>query len=250
MIALTLFLGCFVALAFAELLWRARPPLAGGDRRLATNFALAAANLMIVSMVPVSGVAASAWAQAQGIGVGHWLESAPALFALFLLVRSLGSYVLHRASHRFAPLWRLHRIHHADPEIDLSTALRNHPAEVLLAALVGAGCALAVGAPVWIATAGETVLAVIALWAHANLRLPAAIGQPMALLLVTPGVHLVHHSAERGECDSNYGDAFTLWDRVFGSYSPPCAPARLGLGDAADADADRLLRQLAWPLRR
>ena len=130
------------------------------------------------------------------------------------------------------------------------TGLRNHPIEQLLALAFICPWILLLGAPVWAVVAVELALFASALFSHANLRLPPRWSDRLGLIVVTPAFHIVHHSAQRSEHDLNYGELLTLWDRLFGTYRSPCRVARLGLGDAADAAADRLTAQLYSPFAR
>lgn len=250
MAGLTVFLLSFAVLAVAEMIWRARSTDDSG-RRMATNFLLGAVNIAIAAVLPVSVVAAAAFAEARGIGLFNRIAlPAAAAFPVALIARTLAAYWVHRLVHRQALLWRFHRVHHADREVDLSTALRNHPGELIVMIAIVGSVTLALGLPGWAVAATEAVIVAANLWSHANLRLPPAIERVISLVLVTPGFHLVHHSTDRAECDSNYGELLTLWDRLFGTFHPPHPVARIGLGNASDARADHLLRQLASPFDR
>lgn len=245
-----LFLALFVILALLERVFAARRG-PDSDARLVTNFGLGLGNGALAALVPLGALSAAALAEAQGIGLFRLLAP-PGWAALLALVvaRSLAGYLLHRASHAVPWLWRIHRIHHSDRQVDLSTGLRNHPGELLLTLLVAASVTFALGPPVPVAVAAELILFVPALWTHADLQLPERLDRLLRLVFVTPAMHLVHHSAERGQCDSNYGDMLSLWDRLFGSYRAPGETvARLGLGPEEDRAADNLWRQLLRPLR-
>jgi sterol desaturase/sphingolipid hydroxylase (fatty acid hydroxylase superfamily) len=246
-----LFLGLFVMLALLERFFAARQSGQDGDARLVTNFGLGLSNGALAGLVPLGALAAASLAEARGLGLFRQL-AAPGWAMLLVLVaaRSLASYLFHRASHALPWLWRIHRVHHSDRQVDLSTGLRNHPAELLLTLLVAAGVTLALGPPIRVAIAAEVILFVPALWTHADLRLPDRVDRLLRLVVVTPAMHLVHHSAERRQCDSNYGDLLAVWDRLFGSYQAPQDIARLGLGEQEDRAADNLWRQLLRPLRR
>lgn len=250
MTGLLVFLLAFAVLAVAELRWRARASDDSGAR-LATNFLLGAVNIGVAAALPVGVLAGAAFAEANALGLMNRI-ALPALAVLLvtLAARTLSAYWLHRLAHRWGLLWRFHRIHHADREVDLSTSLRNHPGELILTMAVIGGVTLALGAPLWAVAAIEAAITVSNLWSHANLRLPPAVDRPLARVLVTPGVHLLHHSTIRTECDSNYGELITIWDRLFGTYSAPRPVARIGLGAITDAHADHFLRQLALPFRR
>jgi sterol desaturase/sphingolipid hydroxylase (fatty acid hydroxylase superfamily) len=246
-----LFAGLFVLLALLEQVFAARRDRQAGDARLLTNFGFGLGNSALAALIPIGAVAGAELAAAQGLGLFHQL-AAPSwlLLAALILARSLAGYGLHRASHAFPWLWRIHRVHHSDRQVDLSTGLRNHPAELLLTILVAASVTIALGPPVWVAVLAELILFAPALWTHADLRLPARADRVLRLLVVTPAMHLVHHSAARGQCDSNYGDLLSVWDRLFGSYRPPGeSVARIGLGAEEDRSADNLWRQLLRPLR-
>ena len=148
----------------------------------------------------------------------------------------------------------MHRVHHADTAIDLSTGFRSHPGEALLLALARAAVAIAFGFSVPALMIAETLAIAFTMWSHANLRLPDRLDRALRLLLVTPAMHHVHHSARRAETDSNYGEVFSLWDRLFGTYrssnGESLARTRFGLGDEHDRDAASILRQLTGPLAR
>lgn len=246
-----LFLVLFVTLALLERFFAARRAGQESDARLLTNFGLGLGNAALAALVPLGALAAAGLAEAKGIGLFR-LVALPGWAMLFALVvaRSLASYLQHRASHIVPWLWRIHRVHHSDRQVDLSTGLRNHPAELLLSLLVAAAVTLALGPPLWVAVAAELILFAPALWTHVDLRLPEQADRLLRLVVVTPAMHLVHHSADRRQCDSNYGDLLSLWDRLFGSYSPPhVGVARIGLGAEEDRGADNLWRQLLRPLR-
>jgi len=243
-----------VILLLAELMW----PLHRDQRdasRIPGNFGIFLLNLGVTALLPLTAVAAAEWARGAGFGLLHWL-AAPALLVAVttVIVRSLLGYWLHRLAHRVPLLWRMHRVHHCDPEVDLSTGLRHHPLEVVyLATLAAAAAALTGLSPVVLAVY-EVVAFGFSLWTHANTSLPEPADRGTALLLVTPTVHHVHHSARQEQTDSNYGDVFTLWDRLFGTFQAPPRDTvrglRLGLGDEHDARAKNILFQLAAPFRR
>lgn len=130
------------------------------------------------------------------------------------------SYATHRLMHAIPPLWRLHRLHHSDPEVDFTTSERHHPLIVFFTAPTLAAGMLAVGAPplalaIWWAVSG-----VISLFQHGNVRLPRMLDQWLRLFLVTPAMHRAHHSSNRSETDSNYGQVFPWWDHMFRTYCP------------------------------
>jgi sterol desaturase/sphingolipid hydroxylase (fatty acid hydroxylase superfamily) len=249
-IRLAFFALLFILLATLEQAFAARPQTGDTDRRAVTNFGFGICNAVLGAAIPVGAVYAAALAGAQGIGLFR-LVAAPlwAMFAIYLLARTLAAYTFHRASHRFAWLWRIHRVHHSDRFVDLSTAFRNHPLELVFALILAALTTGALGVPLPIVVVGELILFAPVLSIHANVRLPATIERSLGWLIMTPAVHLRHHSSLRAECDSNYGELLVLWDRLLGSYSPAAPVKRLGLGDMEDEGADDLLRQVVRPFR-
>jgi sterol desaturase/sphingolipid hydroxylase (fatty acid hydroxylase superfamily) len=249
-IRLALFALLFILLAALEQAFAARPQMGDNHRRAITNFGFGICNALLGAAVPIGAVYAAAFAGAHGIGLFR-LVPAPvwAMLAIYLLARSLAAYGFHRASHRLAWLWRIHRVHHSDRFVDLSTAFRNHPFELLCALVLAALTTGALGVPLPIVVVGELILFAPALWTHANLSLPRALERGAGWLVVTPAVHLRHHSSLKAECDSNYGELLVLWDRLFGSYRPAAPVERLGLGDLEDKHADDLVRQVVRPFR-
>jgi sterol desaturase/sphingolipid hydroxylase (fatty acid hydroxylase superfamily) len=242
-------------LAAAETLYPLHRAPREGKGRLVANFGLGVINAALLSAAPVAAVAAAQWAQQQGVGLLNTMALPfAATAAATLLVRSFAAYAMHRISHSWPWLWRLHRVHHSDTAVDLSTSFRNHPFELTFALAWRAAVTVAFGLDPLTLVAYEAAAAAFALWDHANLRLPARLDQALRLVLVTPAMHHVHHSAARAETDSNYGDVISLWDRLFGTYrqlgEAEVRAARFGLGDAEDEGAASLVAQLRSPLAR
>ena len=243
---------CFVSLALLESVIPAsrgtRPP-GTTDARLVTNFGLGLLTIGVSGMLPVSTLAAALLAGDKGIGLGQsvalpWI----ATFALLLLARSFTTYWVHRASHAIPWIWRVHRVHHADAAVDVSTAFRNHPIELLMVAPVAAATVLLIGPPVTVVLAVDTLLFALGLWQHANIALPRPIERMLDRIVVTPSFHRAHHAPDRACHDRNYGDLVPLWDRLFGTLAPPAdRAAPVGLNRA---HPDRLLVQLLDPAQR
>lgn len=226
------FAACFVVVALAEVVWPDRRGAAGRPNRLAINFGLGLANSALLLLVPLSSIAAAGWAVAHGWGVLQWLP-VPVWAALPLLIaaRSLSGYAVHWLYHNVDWLWPLHAVHHRDGAIDLSTTFRAHPVSYLLSSAANFAVVLAMGPSVAVAVAADLVLLAAGLFHHANLRLPDRLSARLEGWLVTPRVHLVHHARDRALHDSNYGDIFTVWDHLFGTFraAPPGEPFTLGL---------------------
>ena len=243
-----LLVGCFALLALIEAM-APGPIRSGGDRRLFVNFSLGAINIALSSALPISTLAAAALAGATGVGLGH-VVALPwgILFVFTLLGRSFVTYWVHRLSHGVPLFWRLHRVHHGDRAVDVSTTLRNHPAELALTLPAAAATVLLLGPPISVVLAADTLLFALALWQHADIHTPA---EPLVgHILVTPGLHRAHHRPRRTEHDRNFGEVMILWDHLFGTYAPPISRnSPVGLEEAMPGP-ERLIGLVARRFRR
>ena len=246
------FLLLLFVLAAGELVWPIHHSLLQPKGRLLTNFGMGVLNMALLALLPISLITVAEWARQTGFGLLNlvslgWVATA----VITILARSLASYWLHRFSHSNPLLWRIHRVHHCDVAVDLSTGFRNHPLEALVVAACMIIAAALIGfAPVPLALYEGAALA-FSTWSHANVRLPLWLEPPVRTVFVTPDMHHVHHSAARHETDSNYGDLFSFWDRLFGTYCSLDRTAlrgvRFGLENVEHPAS--LLRQLSAPLR-
>ncbi len=196
-------------------------------RRWRVNLALIVSAAVVVRLVsPFLAVAAGLWARHLGWGLLPAL-ALPSWLALVLTLVffDLAIYLQHRVFHGLGWLWRLHRVHHADPELDASSGTRFHPLEILLSALWRGVVALALGASPQSVLVFELLLNGLAVFNHANLRLPSRVEFALRCFIVTPDMHRVHHSIEPDEYTTNFGFNLSLWDRLFRSYR---AQPRLG----------------------
>lgn len=226
-----------------------------GKGRLVANFGLGAVNFGLFALLPLSSVLPAEYARQEGIGLLNALAvPSAAAIVVTILARSLTSYALHVLAHRMPLLWRMHRVHHSDTAVDLSTGVRHHPFELLFAAACHAAAAVLLGLSVPALIAYEAAAVTLTFWSHANLRLPAQVERLAAFILVTPAAHHVHHSARQFETDSNYGEVLLVWDWLFGTLHRrdhrEVAAMPIGLGADHDGDASSLVRQLALPFRR
>lgn len=240
-------------LAAAEL-WR--PLRSGGEERagrIPSNLAMGLINIAVALVLPVSAVFAAQFAEREGIGLMNLVPTPlPAAIVATVALRSLAIYIAHRTAHQVGWMWRVHRVHHSDTALDLSTGVRNHPVELAWIVPWVALVTIAFGLHAPTLMVYEAVAFGFVLWDHANFDVPERLDRPMRLLFVTPAMHLVHHSAVRAETDSNYGDVLSIWDRLFGSYRSLDADGlqamRIGLGDAFDPGSASLIHQLRLPL--
>jgi len=216
-------LGVWLALLFVgERLLPAAPEPRPDDRlgrwsRVFSNAALFGLNglLSVAVVVPVS-----AWASTHALGWRPIWWSGWTGLAMDLLILDFAIYWWHRANHVFQPLWRFHEVHHLDQFLDTTTAVRFHFGEVFLSACLRAVVIILCGIPLASVLVFETMVLLMALFNHSNLRLPAWLERPLSWVLVTPSIHWVHHHAVRRDTDSNYGNTLSVWDRLFGSLSP------------------------------
>ncbi len=127
-------------------------------------------------------------------------------------------YFQHVLTHKVNFLWRIHRVHHSDPDLDVTSALRFHPLEIFLSMLYKSLLVLIFGFSLWDIVLFEIILNASAMFNHANIFIPLSFERKLRLVFVTPQMHLIHHSVEQKESDMNYGFCFSFWDRLFGSY--------------------------------
>lgn len=249
---LAVFLGVFVLMATWEALSPLRQPGLPRWLRWSNNLALLlAGNLLLRVLFPVTTVGFSAWVQARGWGVlGQvgWPDWAELVVALIML--DLAIYWQHRLFHIVPPLWRLHRVHHADTHFDVTTALRFHPLEIALSMFVKLAVIAALGASPMAVLLFEIILNAAAMFNHGNVILPGWLERPLRLLIVTPDMHRIHHSTRLHEANSNYGFNLSCWDRLFASHtsaaSRPQETMPIGLNQLRsrrEAWLDRLLIQ-------
>ena len=213
-------LGLFALLAITEALKPRRKRNLSRKSRWFTNFAIIVLDSVIVRLLfPAAAVGVALWAQAAGIGLFNVL-AVPVWFAALasFFVLDLSVWASHVASHKVPLLWRFHRMHHADRDIDVTTGIRFHPVEIVGSMAWKAAVVVALGAPPEAVIVFEIVLNGTAMFNHSNWKLPLWLDRWLRLVLVTPDMHRVHHSAIGDETDSNYGFNLPWWDRLFGTY--------------------------------
>ena len=223
LIRFAVFLGLFAVFAMAEALLPRRPRALSRLGRWQTNLVITILNTLTLRLMavvlPLLAIGAALDAQAQGWGLFNalnwpgWLE-----LIISVLILDLAIWAQHLITHKVPLLWRLHRVHHADRDMDVTTALRFHPVEIVLSMLLKIGLVYLLGPSALAVLVFEVLLNGTALFNHSNLKLPLALDAVLRRVLVTPDMHRVHHSVHRHEHDSNYGFALSIWDRIFGTY--------------------------------
>ena len=225
LVRLAVFVGVFIVMALIEIALPKRTLVAPKGRRWLTNLGIsitgtALIRLMAMLAVPLAAIAAAAYAKAYGIGLlnqldwANWLKIVVALLALDLAI-----WAQHLASHKVPIFWRLHQVHHADRDIDVTTAVRFHPVEIGLSMLWKIVVVLAIGAAPIAVFLFEVILNACAMFNHANIALPSWLDRALRLFIVTPDMHRVHHSVLGREHNTNYGFNLSLWDRLFRTYT-------------------------------
>ena len=248
-------LGVLLACAAAERLLPRRVPVAQAGRRGASKLRLAGVGVLAVRLLlPSTGAEAAYDAEAARFGLlNQWPIYFPLKFALSLLLLDLLIYFQHRLFHWSPALWRLHAVHHTDLDLDASSGVRFHPAEILISAAIKIAGATLLGAHFLAVVAFEVILNATALFNHANLNL-GPLDALLRLVVVTPDMHRVHHSPSREETDSNFGFNVPWWDRLFGTYRAqprePHETMALGLDGARDPEKLDLFALLGRPFRR
>ena len=258
LVRLAVFGGLFALLALVETRWPRRPRQQPRGRRWITNWSIVVLDTLTLRLVaialPLLAVGAAYDAASRGWGLFNivempvWLELGLAMLILDFLI-----WAQHLITHKLPVLWRLHRVHHADLDMDVTTAIRFHPVEIALSMLLKIGAVYALGPSALAVILFEILLNGSAMFNHANLRLPGWLDRYIRLILVTPDMHRVHHSVLRAEHDSNYGFALSIWDRAFGTYraQPMDGHLEMDIGlHWRDERPSRLLWSLQLPFRR
>ena len=224
LIRLLAFAAVFLLMAAIELIRPKRRLSVSKPRRWLTNLGIAGVDTLVLRLmaalaVPVAAVAAAFFAKERGLGLlnqvewPYWVKLVIALLALDLAI-----WFQHLVSHKVPVFWRLHQVHHADRDIDVTTAVRFHPVEIALSMLWKIVVVIPLGASPFAVFLFEVILNACAMFNHANIALPAWLDRVLRLFIVTPDMHRVHHSVLYREHDRNYGFNLSLWDRLFRTY--------------------------------
>lgn len=251
-IRLAFFLGLFLLFAAIEALVPRRSRAQPRGTRWVTNFAIVLLDALTLRLLafalPLLAVGAALDAQAHGWGLFNALALPTWLAVLAtVLIFDLAIWTQHLVTHQVPVLWRFHRVHHADRDFDVSTAIRFHPVEIAFSMLLKIGLVYLIGSPALGILIFEIILNGTALFNHANIRLPRWLDALLRQFLVTPDMHRVHHSDRRDEHDSNYGFALSVWDRLFGTYIPQPREGHEKMTIGLEWQDDRP-SQLGWSL--
>ncbi len=255
LIRLGAFASVFALMAIWELLAPRRRQTIGRLRRWPSNLGIVALDTMLVRLLfPIAAVGLALVAESRGWGLFPALD-APTWLGIVaaVILLDLAIYLQHVLFHAVPTLWRLHRMHHADLEFDVTTGARFHPIEILLSMGIKLGVVAALGAPAASVLMFEVLLNATSMFNHSNVRLSARFDRVLRWLVVTPDMHRVHHSILPRETNSNFGFNLPWWDRLFGTYrAQPQAgheAMTIGIEQFRDPRELRLDRMLLQPLR-
>jgi sterol desaturase/sphingolipid hydroxylase (fatty acid hydroxylase superfamily) len=246
----------FAIMALWEWFAPRRHLTAGRRPRWPGNLGILAVDIITVRLlVPTAAFGVALVAAAHGWGLFKLL-ALPAWAALPLgaIALDLVIYGQHVVFHHVPALWRLHRMHHADLDIDVTTGVRFHPLEILLSLAIKMAAVAALGVPALAVLTFEVLLNATSMFNHSNVALPPRLDRLARWIVVTPQMHQVHHSIERAETDSNFGFNLPWWDRLFGTYrAKPAAGEQgmtIGLPIFRDVAELRIVRLLTQPFRK
>ena len=254
-VRLLAFTGVLALLVAWELFAPRRPRTLGRPARWPGNLGVVAIDTALVRLLlPVSAVGlalvceARGWGLLQVAGLPAWVTIILAFLALDLAI-----YLQHALFHAVPALWRLHRMHHADQDIDVTTGVRFHPVEILLSMGIKFAVIAALGAPAVAVLIFEVLLNATSMFNHSNVAMPTWLDRALRWIVVTPDMHRVHHSVVVRETDSNFGFNLPWWDRLFGTYrdQPEAGHAdmTIGISQFRQVGEQRLDRMLTQPFR-
>jgi sterol desaturase/sphingolipid hydroxylase (fatty acid hydroxylase superfamily) len=249
-------IGAIAALmALVALLELAIPLRKRTDRHrahLGPNLALTSIAFGTNLVMNVALVGVLVWLEARGLGLLRMVELHPVVAAVAAFaVLDLATYAAHVLMHKVPFLWRVHRVHHSDPVLDVTSSIRQHPGESTWRYFVLAVCAIGLGVGPGAFATYRVLSAVTALFEHSNLRVPLRLDRMLSYVTTWPGMHKIHHSRDQALTDSNYGNVLSCWDRLFRTFTPVDRGAGLeyGLEGEDDPKLQTTAALLATPFR-
>lgn len=219
-------------------------------RHALPNFFFTLTTIIINFMLAFLLLQTSDWVAAENFGLINWLPGLPLWAYAFLgvlLLDFFGAYLPHYLEHKVRPLWMIHLVHHTDHEVDTTTANRHHPLESLIRFAFTLFGVFLVGTPIAIVFLYQSLSLVATQFGHANIRLPQKVDKALSYIIVSPDMHKVHHHYQLPYTDSNYGNIFSIWDRLLGTYKE-MEPDTIIYG--VDTFPDRVENGSVWGLLR
>ncbi|MDG1723387.1 MAG: sterol desaturase family protein [Flavobacteriaceae bacterium] len=189
-------------------------------RHALPNFFFTATSVLVNFFLAFLLLNTADWTQANGFGILHIVALPLWLYVVLgvLLLDFIGAYLAHLVEHKVKPLWMVHLVHHSDHHVDTTTANRHHPLESLVRFSFTLLAVFILGAPIGVVMLYQSLSVVLSQFNHANINLPVKLDQWLSYVLVTPHMHKVHHHYVLPYTDSNYGNIFAIWDRLFGTH--------------------------------
>ncbi len=255
-IRLGFFLGVFAVVALWEVAAPRRALTVSKTLRWASNLGLVALNTVMLRLLfPLAAVGVAAFCVKNGWGlINHFQVPFAIAVPLAVIAMDFVIWLQHVMVHAVPALWRLHRVHHADLDYDVTTGARFHPLEIILSMLIKFATIVVLGPPVVAVVIFEVLLNATAMFNHGNIRLPAGLDRVLRWIVVTPDMHRVHHSVEDDETNSNFGFNLPWWDRLFGTYRDQPRAGHVGMsigihGYDNPREVDRLDGMLLLPFK-
>ena len=246
----TVRLGFFLTIFAVMALWEVAAPrrtlTVSKAVRWGNNIGLVVLNTLVLRVLfPIAAVGVALFAAQQNWGLLHYFELPFWLATLLaVIVMDLVIWLQHVMVHAVPILWRLHRVHHADPDYDVTTGARFHPLEIVLSMLIKFATVVLLGAPAVAVLIFEVLLNATAMFNHGNVRLAPALDRVLRWLVVTPDMHRVHHSVNDDETNSNFGFSLPWWDRLFGTYRDQPRDGHIGM--TIGIHGYRTPREVSW----
>jgi len=249
-VRLGIFFSIFVMMGVWELVSPRRMLRAGKSARWFANLGIMVAGTIVVRIIfPTAAVGMAVTARDHGWGILNNLELQPGVeLVVSVLMLDLIIYLQHVVFHAVPALWRLHMVHHADIDFDCTTGLRFHPVEIVLSMVLKLGVVAALGPSAVAVLVFEVVLNATAIFNHSNVRISGLVDRGLRLIVVTPDMHRVHHSANPHETNSNFGFNLPWWDRLLGTYRAQPIGGHDKMVIGLDQLQDRLNQSLPWLL--
>ncbi len=254
-VRLSVFAGIFILMAVLETAFPRKERTQNRSKRWVTNWSLVIIDTLALRVfVPILAVGFAGIATQKGWGLFNiwtgpiWLELILSIIILDMLI-----YAQHVASHHIPVLWRFHKVHHVDRDIDVTTGARFHPIEIVVSMAFKILCVIVLGAPAFAVFVFEVILNASAMFNHANVRLPLGVDRIVRIFLVTPDMHRIHHCVQMRETNSNFGFFLSAWDRLFKTYIAQPADGHddmvIGLAEFQDDKPSSLWWSLLLPFK-
>ncbi len=253
-IRLGFFLGILVIMTIWEIIKPKRLLTVSKLLRWSNNLGLVLLNSFLLRLIfPTATLGMATFASEHRWGLFNYYEIAifPAMI-ISIIIMDFVIYLQHVMVHAVPALWRIHCVHHADPDYDVTTGARFHPLEIILSMMIKFSIILVLGPPLVAVILFEVILNGLAMFNHGNVGLPRTVERPLRYLIVTPDMHRVHHSIEADEANTNFGFNLSCWDRLFGTYrdQPRAGHQQMDIGIRTFRDTKRCARlpgMLAMP---